>query len=170
MDVTYVNPFVRSIKRVFDTMLRVKVSVGKPTLRHGADSTAEVSDVSAVIGFTGDAVGTVVLSFPMDAACAAATRFAGMEIDEHHADFADALGELANMVAGCAKTEMEGLSVSISLPSVITGAGHRVSQSRVSPRIVIPCQCELGPVFVEIGMEVGKTSTTAKLAASGVNS
>ncbi len=166
MDVVYINPFVRSIKRVFETMVKVKVRVGKPITRHDAYASA---DVSGIVGFSGDAVGTVVLSFPKEVACQVASQFAGTEIDEDHPDFADAVGELANMVAGSAKTDFEGMNVSISLPSVIIGKDHTVSQSKVSPRIVIPCECEFGAIFVEIGMEIKGAAKTAKLAAAGVN-
>ena len=101
--------------------------------------------------------------------CYDAERLIGIEIDENHADFADAIGELANMVAGAAKTDMEGLNLSISLPSVVIGENHMVSQSKTSPRIVIPCQCELGPIYVEIGMEMKKTADATDMAAAGAN-
>lgn len=155
MDVQYINPFVLSIKSVFETMVGVKVQVGKPELKNENTSSA---DVSGVIGFSGDAAGCVVLCFPMDVACKIASAFAGMDIDEHHPDFADAIGELANMVAGAAKKEFHGMNVSISLPSVITGKRHVVSQSRMFPHIVIPCETDLGPTYVEIGMTLGKTA------------
>jgi chemotaxis protein CheX len=166
MDVKYINPFIRSIKSVFETMVKVHVEVGKPALRTTVYASA---DVSGIIGFSGDAMGCVVLSFPKEVACKAASKFAGIAIDEHHADFADAVGELANMVAGCAKKEFEGMNISISLPSVVIGKDHTVSQSKASPRIVIPCQCELGEVFVEVGMEVKTPAKSAELATAGVN-
>lgn len=165
MDVMYINPFVRSIKRVFGTMVNVKISVGKPATRHDARASA---DVSGIIGFSGDAVGVVALSFPKDVACKVVSRFSGTEIDENHPDFADAVGELANMIAGSAKCDFEGMDVSISLPSVVIGKNHTVSQSQVSPRIVIPCECEFGMLFVEIGMET-KVAPNTNLASAGVN-
>ncbi len=166
MDVKYINPFVRSVRRVFETMARLKVAVGKPVAQSKACANV---DVSAIIGFSGDAVGSVILSFPGDVAYAVATRFAGIEIDQDHPDFADAVGELANMVAGSAKTEFEGMDISISLPSVVIGKNHRIPQSKLAPRIVLPCTCELGAVFVEIGMEIKRAGTSAGLAAAGVN-
>ena len=165
-DVKFINPFISSIKRVFETMVRVKVRVGKPLLRHDACASA---DVSGIIGFSGDAAGCVVLSFPQSVACSVASQFAGIAIDENHLDFADAIGELANMVAGGAKAEFEGMNISISLPSVVIGTDHKIPQSKLTPRIVIPCECELGAIYVEVGMEMAETKTTADLAAAGVN-
>ena len=166
MDVKFINPFISSIKRVFETMVKVKVCIGKPVVRHDACASA---DVSGIIGFSGDAVGCVVLSFPKSVACSIASQFAGTEIDENHPDFADAVGELANMVAGGAKIDFEGMNISISLPSVVIGREHKISQSKLFPRVVVPCECELGAIFVEIGMEITKTGTTTNLAAAGVN-
>ena len=151
MDVKYINPFIQAIKKVFETMVHTQVKVGKPALKN--DGTAS-ADVSGIIGFSGDAAGCVVLSFPKEVAVKAVTKFAGMPIEANHPDFADAVGELANMVAGSAKAEFEGMKISISLPSVVMGQDHTVSSSRVYPRIVIPCQCDLGEIFVEVGMEL----------------
>jgi len=166
MDVRFIKPFVVAIRRVFETMVHTKTSVGKPTVRTEATS---VHDVSGVIGFSGDAVGCVVLSFPSEVACKVATAFAGEEIDEKHPDFADAIGELANMVAGNAKTEFSGMNISISLPSVVTGKNHTVSQSRQAPRIVIPCETDLGSVFIEVAMTVSKSAAAPAPVVQGAS-
>jgi len=166
MDVQYINPFVLAIKRVFETMVRTKVRVGKPFVKHDPCASA---DVSGVIGFSGDAAGCVVLSFPSAVAVQAASKFAGTSIDESHPDFADAIGELANMVAGNAKKEFHGMNVSISLPSVIIGKEHMVSTSRSAPRIVIPCETELGSMYVEVGMSVEKPAAVRAAAAAGAS-
>jgi len=149
MDVRFVNPFVKSICNTFETMCALKVGIGRPELKTCGDP---ATDVSGVIGFSGDAAGCVVLHFDFSVACRIASSFAGIEITEDHADFADAIGELANMVAGGAKAQFEGLDISISLPNVIIGHNHNVSASRNSPRIVIPCATDVGTFFVEVGM------------------
>lgn len=165
MDVRYINPFVAAIKRVFETMVKTQVNVGKPVLK---DQVTFAPDVSGVIGFSGDAAGCVVLSFGLDVARQAVERFAGVSIDPSNPDFSDAIGELANMVAGNAKTQFEGMNISISLPSVIVGKDHTVSPSRHPPRIVIPCETGYGTLYVEIGMTLNKKPATANaLAGAG---
>lgn len=164
MDVQYINPFVMAIKRVFETALGTKVQVGKAFIKRDPCPSA---DVSGVIGFSGDAAGCVVLSLPSRVATRAASELAGTGIDESHPDFADAIGELANMVAGDAKKEFHGVNVSFSLPSVIIGKQHVVSTSRQAPRIVIPCETEFGPVYVEVGMTVEETPRQHPVAAAG---
>jgi chemotaxis protein CheX len=153
MDVRYINPFVGAVCNVFETMCGVKVTVGKPFLK---TDNARVADVSGVIGFSGDATGSVVLDFAFDAASKLATAFAGMEIDPKSPDFADAIGELANMVAGGAKAKFDGLNINISLPNVIVGRDHNVCASKTTPRIVIPCQTGIGEFHVEVGMVLEK--------------
>lgn len=158
MDVRYINPFVSSICNTFGTMCGLNVEIGKPQLKTGDDLT---SDVSGVIGFSGDAAGSVVLHFDLDVACKIATAFAQTEITPDHPDFADAIGELANMVAGGAKSKFEGLDINISLPNVIIGAKHKVSACKASPRLMFSCSAECGPFQVEIGMEMKKGAGAA---------
>ena len=165
MDVRYINPFVASICNVFETMVGMPVTVGKPVLKHEISSS---TDVSGVIGFSGDATGSVVLGFSFDTAAKVATAFAGMDIGPEHPDFADAIGELANMVAGGAKSKFEGLKVNISLPNVITGLHHNVCPSKTTPRVVLPCKIEAGTFIVEIGMIVVEKKAVGSNQAAAV--
>jgi chemotaxis protein CheX len=165
MDVRYINAFISSISNVFKTMLNTEVSVGKPLLK---ETEMKSADVSGVIGLSGGVQGCVVLSFPLDVACKLATAFAGAELGPDDPDFADAIGELTNMVAGNAKKDFPGVHASISLPSVITGEGHTVSQSRSSPFLVIPCETGKGSFNVEVALiEKKKESSTVSAAAVG---
>lgn len=161
MDVRYINPFIAAVKHVFKTMMSTDIMISKPRLKAPDEGN---SDVSAVIGFSGDAAGCVILCFRTDSAVKTASKFSGAPLTPQSPDFSDALGELANMVAGQAKAQFEGLSVSISLPSVIIGAEHEVLQSKVTPRLVIPCDSEFGRFAVEVAMVV-QTGAGASAAA-----
>lgn len=159
MDVRFINPFIASTKTVFKTMVATEITIGKPIIIKANEE--QTADVSAVIGMSGDAVGCVVLSLPMTTACNIATKFAGVPLSQEHPDFSDALGELANMVAGQAKAKFEGLNVSISLPSVIVGKEHVVSQSKAKPRLALPCACSLGDFTVEVVLVTEKAAPKA---------
>lgn len=162
MDVKFINPFVNSIMNVFETMLGTKVQIGKPMLKSEDMVTAEVS---GIIGLSGDVQGSVVLSFPGNVACKVASQFSGEEMTVEHADFTDAIGELANMVAGNAKKDFVGYNASISLPSVIIGPGHKVSQSKASPFLVIPCNTDLGKFNVEVALIPNKNVADSQAPA-----
>ncbi len=97
MNVRYINPFVTSTKNVFATMLNTHVLIGKARVREPDEARA---DVAAFIGFSGDACGSVRLCFSKITAVRVASKFADMDVDPASPELADALGELANMVAG----------------------------------------------------------------------
>jgi len=167
MDVRYINPFIASISNTFETMCGVRVIIGKPTLK---TESSERIEVSAIIGFSGDAAGTVALCFGFDTASRLATAFAGMEITPEHEDFGDALGELANMVAGGAKAKLKGFDISISLPSVVIGDRQRILASKNTPRLYLPCETDSGNFRVEVSMNTcKKPGATTLSTAIGVS-
>ena len=167
MDVRYINPFVDSIQNTFRTMCGLSVRIGDPSLKI---DDAPGADVSSVIGFSGDAAGSVVLHFSFETASKICTAFAGTDIDPQHADFADALGELTNIVAGGAKAKFDGVNIFVSLPNVIVGKNHCVSASKSSPRILIPCSTDAGAFHLEIGMVLTKpAAVSGDVQTAGVN-
>lgn len=163
MDVRYVNPFINSTKCVFSTMLATDVFISKPVLKSDEDQRA---DVSAIIGLSGDAVGCVALCFPMASAVRAASKFSGTEMAEDHENFSDAMGELANMVAGQAKANLDGLNCSISLPNVIIGKQHIIAHLSGTPRLALPCDSGLGRFCVEVGMVLRKHPSPEPVSAN----
>ena len=58
-------PFVNSVRAVFTTMAKVQTTVDRP---HVKSQLAPTYDVSSIIGFSGDVVGCVVVSFQKAAA------------------------------------------------------------------------------------------------------
>lgn len=149
MDVKFVNAFVGSIQNVFKTMLDADVKIGKLSVQEARSESAEVS---GIIGISGEVQGSVILSFQLDVACKIASQFAGTELQVDSPDFSDAIGELANMVAGNAKKDFTGYDANISLPSVVIGKGHTVSKPTAFPMLVFPCETSLGNFNVEVSL------------------
>jgi chemotaxis protein CheX len=144
-----VVPFVNSVRQVFTKMVRVNTTVAGVQIK---GSPAPSYDVSGIIGFSGEVTGCVVVSFQKEAAVKLVNALAGMEIEYGSADFTDAIGELANMIAGSAKKDL-GAPASISIPSVILGAGHTVARLSDVPCIVIPCKTPVGDFAVEVSIK-----------------
>jgi chemotaxis protein CheX len=142
-------PFVNSVRNVFNTMVGVQTTVERPTIKTGA---AVSYDISAIIGFSGQIIGSVVVSFQMAAALSLASAFAGIEIAADSPDFPDAIGELANMIAGSAKKDL-GAAASIACPSVVMGPNHVIARLRGVPCLVIPCKTPVGDFAVEVNMK-----------------
>jgi chemotaxis protein CheX len=149
VDQSYIIPFIKSVQNVFETMLQLPVQMGQPELKHPGDSG---HDVSAIIGMSGDVEGSVVLSFPTATAERVVSIFTGTDLDASHEDFADAVGELVNMVSGGAKAQFSGKSVSISCPSVVVGQSHQVYGRKDVVAICIPCESSCGQFNVEVSI------------------
>ncbi len=149
MDSQFILPFIDSVHNVFETMLQFQVQVATPSIK-AADSSSH--DVSGIIGMSGDVEGTIVLGFPTATAERAVSAFTGMEMDSQHEDFADAVGELVNMVSGGAKAKFTNRNVSITCPSVIVGQHHTVAGRKDMPTIHIPCTSDLGSFSVDVSI------------------
>jgi chemotaxis protein CheX len=141
-------PFINSVRQVFTTMVKVQTTVERPHIKREPACTY---DVSGIIGFSGDIVGSVVVSFQKQAAIRLVSSFAGYEIDPESSDFADAICELANMVAGSAKKDL-GSHASITVPSVVIGAGHVIARLSDVPCLVVPCKTPVGDFAVEVNI------------------
>src|SRR5207247_9462845 len=107
VDTKLLAPFVKAVKAVFGTMVRVEATIDRPYLK--TESTPSY-DVSGIIGFSGQVVGSLVLSLQQAAAVKLVEAFAGAAMAPDSSDFADAIGELANMVAGSAKKDLGALA------------------------------------------------------------
>ncbi len=141
--------FVNAVRTVFSTMVGLTTTVGSPSLKA---EPAPCYDVSGIVGFSGAVEGSVVISFQTDAALKIVEAFAGNAIAINHPDFPDAVGELANMIAGNAKKDLGGRA-SITCPSVIIGPGHTVARLRDVPCVVIPCHTPAGDIAIEISIK-----------------
>jgi chemotaxis protein CheX len=163
MDPAFITPFISSIQNVFSTMLQLKVDIGDPYIKKDP---AQHYDVSGIIGMSGDVVGSVVLSFPLDAARRMVALFAGADMDPANPDFADAVGELVNMVSGNAKGQFGGnRKVQISCPSVVVGKDHTVGRQKDTPCVVIPCRTDCGEVVIEVAIRAAAAGQAAAPAA-----
>ena len=159
----YITPFVKSVQNVFETMLQLPVEIGEPTLNRKTEPT---HDVSGIIGMSGDIEGTIVLSFPTACAERVVSLFTGMEMAYTHEDFADAVGELVNMVSGGAKAQFPGQNVSISCPSMVIGSDHQVYGRKDVVCIRIPCNCDCGEFDVEVAIRQPAAKANTDTAAA----
>lgn len=163
MDAAYITPFMQSVQNVFATMLQLQVQVGEPKVKSDQQATF---DVSGIIGMSGDVVGAVVLSFPTETAERIVALFTGETTNADNPDFADAIGELVNMIAGGAKGRFEGRKVSISCPNVVIGKDHTVTSQKAVPCIMIPCDTDCGEMCIEICIQDRKTQNAQAAEAS----
>jgi chemotaxis protein CheX len=144
-----INPIVTSTVTVFRTMAGCELRCGKPYLvgdKNGAH------DISGVIGLSGRAVGTVVLSLGEPVALRVTESMLDELPAEINSDVIDTVGELTNMIAGSAKAQLEHLKMSLSLPNVIVGRDHQIAFPGDVTPIGVPFDCPWGSVCVQFGL------------------
>jgi chemotaxis protein CheX len=145
--------FVNVVRTTLLATARWESVTEKPRLK--ADLGSEY-DVSGIISLSGTYVGTVVISFHQDTAVKLATAMLQCESAPSTADICDAVGEMANMIAGGAKNEFGGPDTTISIPSVVMGKGHIISRPSEVPCILVPCKTLHGDFAVEVCIKVLK--------------
>ncbi len=151
MDVRYINPFLIAVQDVFDTMIDLPFKLGKPAIKN--DNIAS-HEISGIIGLSGDVDGCVVISISKEVAYQLASTLLDEEITEINADCTDAIGEVANMIAGNAKSEFPNEeNVTISVPSVIIGQ-HRVAYPSGIRIISIPCKASDGEIVIDVALKM----------------
>jgi chemotaxis protein CheX len=108
--------------------------------------------VSGIIGITGDALGSLALSFSEACICRIAANMLGEQCSGVTQEIIDATGELTNMISGASRTQMEkmGMRVFAAIPTVVHGHRHTICHILKSPSIVIPFSTAAGPFFVDV--------------------
>jgi len=116
-----VNIVRRAAKDVFGTMLGVEIEIGQSFIEKS--SPAESQKVVALIGLAGHWIGTGVIGCSPDFACRIASLMLMTEYQAVNEDVLDAMAEMANMIFGSVKTELEEHlgALGLSIPTVIFG-------------------------------------------------
>mgnify|MGYP000844814537 CR=1 FL=1 len=149
MNPRFIQAVLESTQSLFTTMLSSSVTFGTPK---PTDQLTK-HDVSGIIGLTGEVVGSVVLCLPESTAIALTSKLAGTTLTMKSPDFADAVGELINMVAGGAKSRFNCANVSISCPTVVVANDHQVQNLSGTVCITIPCHCAEGEFAVNLAIQ-----------------
>jgi chemotaxis protein CheX len=149
MDVKLINPFLYGAKEVLQKMASVESTVGTPYVKQDDRATG---DVSGIIGLTGDAIGSLAISFSESCICGIAGAMLSESFVQANQEVFDAVGEITNMISGVARTylEKDTLTVWAGIPAVVFGKDHYVKHILKSPSIVIPFTTEYGSFFVDV--------------------
>ncbi len=144
--------FVESIKNVFETMVFMPVEVGE---RVPKSQGLPKGYVSGTISLTGEDIsGNLSIIFTSATATAVFRAMMGMSDDTavNQNEVNDVVGEIANMVAGSAKSKLQEKNVhfKIGLPTVVVGEGHYIEPPRNVETVVVPVKGTAGEFFMEI--------------------
>ena len=145
---SYIRSLIESVRLVFSTMVHTEVDFGKAFVR----GDIERDKVVATIQLSGDLAGVVILSSGISTAEAIVERFAGVACKSSNPDFNDAIGELANLVAGTAKSKFYTGRITMSVPSVSIDKPISLASIDESVCICVPCSTDIGMFWVDLAV------------------
>ena len=156
MKLEYIKPFIGAVENLFGTMLSSKVSRGDIGV---SKSNQAPYEITALIGLSGEARGTVSISFPASTALNMVTKMLSIESAEVDATVIDGVGEIVNIVAGSAKSKFikhpDQKPIDLSLPNVIKGDDYKIEYPSETIWIEVPFTSELGPFNLRVTFEQG---------------
>jgi chemotaxis protein CheX len=143
---------VEVTKEIFETMIMVDVTPGEALTEHVSKFRFSLS---AIVGFAGFKQGNLAIHLPEAVARGLTGDFLGMDVDEINEDVQDAMGELANMLAGSMKPFISdnGGKVDLSLPSVVYGEEYTLTVVNESDWLIIPFTVSHGDFLVALELK-----------------
>jgi len=149
MDVKFINPFLYGTNEVMEKMAFLSPAAGKPFAK--VTETA-CGDISGIIGMTGDATGSLALSFTEACILGICEKMLGEKHVEINRSVLDTVGELTNMISGAARKLMEkdNLKVIAAIPTIVYGRAHTIQHVIKGPSIVIPFSTEYGQFVIDV--------------------
>lgn len=138
---------VSTTVEVFSGMLGMYVAPEPPA----EPGMTHVNSISGIVGFAGRAKGMLAVHTPEVTALAITGGFLGIDMTEINEEVKDAIGELANMLAGSVKLSLAESSseIRLSIPSVICGDSYTVNAPTEGQGLIIPFSIAEGKFFVE---------------------
>jgi len=164
MEAQFINPVIASVVNVLTTMSQIKPSTGLP-IRKKAGDFAKGKNITGLMTMVGKkevianlskrVSASIALTFSEEAILHIAKKMMPMEITKIDGIVIDLAGEIANMVLGGAKTELEekGYIFQMSLPTIIIGTDYLIAHKIKSPIINVPFSMPEGNFYVEVGYE-----------------
>ena len=149
---------------VCSTMLGVE-AVAQPFQLTG-NMTGPQDGVFATVGMAGRCTGTGTLSMNETLACKLAGTFMMSEYSAVNGEVLDAVGEMANMVVGNVKTELEGMMglIGLSIPTVVYGRNFRTKNLSKTEVVTINFDCQGEQMTVSLSLnetEVAEEEVTS---------
>ncbi len=136
-------------KEVFSTMLMVELDAGEPIVGKGGDIE---SNITSMLGLGKGIRGMLAVHCPASVAKDITSTFLGMDVEEIDEDVKDAIGEIANMVAGNLKVSFadNGKDIELAIPTSIVGSSFRTSGMFGAQRFAVPFTMNNATFLVEL--------------------
>ncbi|MCC6174136.1 MAG: chemotaxis protein CheX [Chloroflexi bacterium] len=147
----HLEPFVAAARDVLEQELGMSVEAGQLAV---ANTTCTTHEVTTIIGITGELTGMAMYGMSEATALAIVGQLMGAPVEELDDLALSGIGELANVITGCATTLLAqlDLTVDIAPPVLLQGAGSRVSTAGIR-RLVVPLMTDLGTVEAQLAVK-----------------
>lgn len=148
-DLDLAQEIISATQEVFSAMLMMDITGEDISIR---GRSAIQSNITSMIGLGGGVRGMLAVHCPAEVAKAITGAFLGMDVEELDDDVKDAIGEIANMVAGNLKIAYanSGVNVELAIPTSVIGRSFRLSGIGGSIRHYVAFHLDSGPFWVEL--------------------
>jgi len=134
-----------AVREIFSVMLDMtldRVSIDPPL----------IADLTVMVGINGAMRGVIGMHTNAATACRLASLLLGAETDEFDERVLDAVGEIANMIAGSFKSKAPGLGekCALSVPTVIAGADYHLHLASNGDHVEMSVSFEGSPLWLTL--------------------
>jgi chemotaxis protein CheX len=138
-ELEYLEPFIKNTCHILQTMAGIDAEFKKV---YFSNTPIRIfGDVSGIMGLSGNAEGTLVVTFYWELAKMIVAKMMGTEEGSIDAELIhDGVSEIINMISGSTKKDFVGkpYHFEITLPSVVVGPGHQIGYlQNVSAAVLI---------------------------------
>lgn len=128
-------------KRLFSTTFNVEVAEKEPFTVN--DPTDDVWDISGIISITGAYSGLIAVRFKdkLPVALIKSSPIKKISRDFHEKLMNDMVGEVTNIIAGNAFSDVEDGDIMLSIPVTVQGENHSIGWSMQPEIRVFPFSC-----------------------------
>lgn len=144
---------IDSTQEIFSTMIMLEITPGEPFTRGKEMLT---NSISGLVGLAGTTKGMLAIHLPNQVAKLITTAFLGLEVEEIDEDVRDAIGELANMLAGSIKSALDpkGSDIKLSMPSAVHGEEYSVNCLANTQSFTVPFDLDGKTFLVELQLHM----------------
>ena len=143
------KPLVDATLEVFASMIFIDI---EPQAASDEPVSEFAPNITSLIGLAGDMKGILAIHCPEKVALEITSSMLGMDVDDLGEDAKDAIGEIANMVAGGLKESLATAekNIEIAIPTTVVGKSIRTAGLSGASRIMIPFVSPSGRFGIEL--------------------
>jgi chemotaxis protein CheX len=152
IDMDFASNIEEAVREIFETMVGLDIH----GLTEAGPPQSSAASLTGMIGLAGELQATLLIHLPEPVAVAVTNAFLGLDLQEVDEDVKDAVGELANMVAGGIKYRCpeQGKEIELTIPSVVWGKGYSCEATGRFECTAQTFGLETGALVVELQVRV----------------